>query len=56
VDVESFETDNGRLIQCQVGFSIAIRRGTGVVQISEVGIKAPEKAIAQKICYLGMRK
>ena len=48
MDVESFEVDNGRLMQCRVGFSIAVRRGTGVVQISEVGIKAPNKAIAQK--------
>jgi hypothetical protein len=52
VDVESFEIDNGRLIQCRVGFSIATRRGTGVVQISEVGIKEPDKAIAQKYAIL----
>jgi hypothetical protein len=29
-------------------FSIAARRGTGVVQISEVGVKATEKKIAIK--------
>ena len=27
-------------------FFIAARRGTGVVQISEVGVKAPEKKVA----------
>ena len=32
-------------MQCRVGFSIAARRGTGVVQISEVGVKAPEKKV-----------
>jgi hypothetical protein len=47
MDVESFEVDNGRFIQYQVGFSITARRGRGVVQISEVGVKAPDKAIAQ---------
>jgi len=52
VDVESFEVDNGRFIQCQVGFSIATRRGRGVVQISEVGVKAPDKAVAQKYVVL----
>ena len=52
MDVESFEVDNGRLIQCRVGFSIAARRGRGVVQISEVGVKAPDKAIAQKYAIL----
>ena len=46
MDVECFEVDNGRLIQCRVGFSIAARRGTGVVQISEVGVKAPDKKVA----------
>jgi hypothetical protein len=48
VDVECFEVDNGQLMQCRVGFSIAARRGRGVVQILEVGRKAPDKAIAQK--------
>jgi hypothetical protein len=48
VDVECFEVDNGQLIQCRVGFSIIARRGRGVVQISEVGRKAPDKNIAQK--------
>jgi len=52
VDVESFEVDNGRFIQCRVGFSIAARRGRGVVQISEVGVKAPDKAVAQKYVVL----
>jgi hypothetical protein len=47
VDVECFDVDNSR--QCRVGFSIAARRGRGrVVQISEVGRKAPDKAIAEK--------
>jgi hypothetical protein len=49
VDVECFEVDNGRLMQCRVGFSITARRGRGgVVQISEVGRKAPDQVIAQK--------
>jgi hypothetical protein len=48
VDVESFDVDNGRLVQSQIGFSIAARRGRGVVQISKVGVKAPEKKIAIK--------
>ena len=52
MDVESFEVDNGRLMQCRVRFSITTRRGTGVVQISEVGIKPPDKAIAQKYVVL----
>ena len=52
VDVESFEVDNGRFIQCRVGFSIAARRGTGIIQISEVRIMAPNKAIAQKYIVL----
>jgi len=46
VDVESFDVDNGRLVQSRIGFSIVARRGTGVVQISEVGVKAPEKKVA----------
>ena len=46
MDVESFDVDNGRLVQSQTGFSIAARRGTGVVQISKVGVKAPEKKVA----------
>ena len=48
MDTESFDVDNGRLVQCRIGFSITARRGTGVVQISEMGIKAPKKSIAQK--------
>ena len=46
MDVESLDVDNGRLIQSRIGFSIAARRGTGVVQISEVEVKAPEKKVA----------
>ena len=46
VDVESFDVDNGRLVQSRIGFSITTRRGKGVVQISEVGVKAPEKKVA----------
>ena len=52
VDVESFDVDNCRLVQCRIGFSIAARRDTGVVQISEMGIKAPEKSIAQKYAVI----
>ena len=52
VDVECFEVDNGRLMQYRVGFSIAARRGTGIIQISEVRIMAPNKAIAQKYVVL----
>ena len=48
MDVESFDVDNGRLVQSQIGFSIAARRGRGVVQISEVGVKAPVKKITIK--------
>jgi hypothetical protein len=48
VDVESFDVNNGQLFQCRVGFSITARRGTSVVQISEMGIKALDKSIAQK--------
>ena len=48
MDVESFDVDNDRLVQCRIGFSIAARRGIGVVQISEMGIKTPKKSIAQK--------
>jgi hypothetical protein len=49
VDIQCFEVDNGRLMQYRVGFSIAARRGRGrVVQISEVGRKTPNQAIAQK--------
>ena len=48
MDVESFDVDNGRLVQSRIGFSIAARRGTGVVQISEVGVKAPVKKITIK--------
>jgi hypothetical protein len=50
VNVECFEVDNGRLKQCRLSFSIADRRGRGcVVQISEVGCKAPDKVVAKKI-------
>ena len=52
VDVESFEVDNGRFIQYRVGLSIAARRGRVVVQILEVGVKAPDKAVAQKYAVL----
>jgi hypothetical protein len=45
VDVESFDVDNGRLVQSRISFSIAARRGTGVVQISEVKVKASEKKV-----------
>jgi hypothetical protein len=48
VDVESFDVDNGRLVQSRIGFSITVRRGRGVVQISEAGVKAPEKKIVIK--------
>jgi hypothetical protein len=49
VDVECFQVDNGRLMQCRVGFSIAARTGGGgVVEISEVGRKAPDQAVAEK--------
>ena len=46
--VQTFHVDNGPLIQYRIGFSITARRGTCVVQISEMGIKAPKKSIAQK--------
>ena len=52
MDVESFHVDNGRLVQSRIGFSIAARRGTGVVQISEVGRKAPDKKIATKYAVI----
>jgi hypothetical protein len=46
VDVECFDVDNGRLMQCRVGFSIVARRGRGgVVQISEVGSKALDQVM-----------
>ena len=45
MDVESFDVDNGLLVQSRIGFSIAARRGTGVVQISEVEVKAPKKKV-----------
>jgi hypothetical protein len=48
VDAESFDVDNGRLVQSQIGFSIAARRGRGVVKILEVGVKVPEKQITIK--------
>ena len=52
MDVGSFDVDNGRLVQSRIGFSIAARRGRGVVQISEMGIKAHEKSIAQKYAII----
>ena len=52
MDVESFDVDNGRLFQSRVGFFIAARRGRGVVQISEVRVKAPDKVVAQKYVVL----
>jgi hypothetical protein len=48
VDVESFDVDNGQLVQSRIGFSIAARRGRGVVQISGVGVNAPKKKIIIK--------
>jgi hypothetical protein len=48
VHVETFHIDNGPLIQCQIAFSIAARKGRGVVQISKIGIKAPQQIVAQK--------
>ena len=48
VDDQTFHVDNGPLIQCQIDFSIAARRGRGIVQISEIRIKAPQQTIAQK--------
>jgi uncharacterized FlaG/YvyC family protein len=48
VDVQTFHVDNGPLIQCQIGFSIAARMGRCVVQISEMGIKALQQTVAQK--------
>jgi hypothetical protein len=49
VNVECFEVDNGRLKQYRVSFSIADRRDIGrVVEISEVGSKAVDKAVAEK--------
>jgi hypothetical protein len=48
VHVETFHVDNGPLIQCRVCFSIAARRGKGVVQISEMGIQARQQTVAQK--------
>jgi hypothetical protein len=48
VDVQTFHVDNGLLIQCRIGFSIAARIGRGVVQISEMGTKAPQQTVAQK--------
>ena len=44
----TFHVDNGPLIQCRIDFSIAARMGRGVVQISEMGIKAPLQIVAQK--------
>jgi hypothetical protein len=45
VDVESFDVDNGRLVQSRISFSIIARRGTGVVQILEVEVKGPDKKV-----------
>ena len=52
VDVETFDVDNGRLVQCRIGFSITTRKGTRVVQISEVGVKAHEKKIANRYAVI----
>ena len=52
MDIESFDVDNGRLRQYRVGFSIATRRGTGVVQISKVGRKAPDNKITTKYAVI----
>ena len=46
--VQTFHVDNGPLIQCRIGFSIAARIGRGVVQILEMRIKAPQQTVAQK--------
>ena len=46
--VQTFYVDNGPLIQCRIGFSIAARMGRGVVQISEMGIRTPQQTVAQK--------
>ena len=48
MDDQTFHVDNGPLIQCRIGFSIAARRGRGVVLISEIGIKAPQQTVARK--------
>jgi hypothetical protein len=49
MNVECFEVDNSRVKQCRVSFSIADRRGTcHVVEISEVGSKAPDKVATEK--------
>ena len=50
--IETFHIDNGPLIQCRIGFSIAARRGRGIVQISEMGIKAPQQTVAQKYAVI----
>jgi hypothetical protein len=48
VVVQTFHVDNGPLIQCRIGFSIAARMGRGIVQISDMRIKAPQQTVAQK--------
>jgi hypothetical protein len=48
VDVQTFHVDNGPLIQCRISFSIRARRARGVVEISEVEIKAPQQTLVQK--------
>ena len=50
--VQTFHVDNGSLIQCRIGFSIAARMGRGVVQISEMEIKAPQQTVAQKYAII----
>ena len=50
--VQTFHVDNGPLIQYRIGFSIAARMGRGVVQISEMGIKAPQQTVAQKYAVI----
>jgi hypothetical protein len=49
VDVDCYDVDNGRLKEYRVAFSITARsRRGGVVEISEVGRKAPDQAVAEK--------
>ena len=50
--VQTFHVDNGPLIQCRIGFSIAANRGISVVQILETGIKAPHKGVAEKYAVI----
>ena len=50
--VQTFYVDNGPLIQCQIAFFITARMGKGVVQISEMEIKAPKQTVAQKYAII----